>query len=157
MFLVILINLKKNKTLISYFPAHFPWHNQTLENVFQLIFHYTIKYWKIIYFPGIYFSKIYFFKKTIFQQINRTLMMLNKIKKNKSDQTNLVQLWEMILYPVVCRTIHDMCNVRVVGIKSRWQALPLVELLQICANRRVQDSGSFWSLPWSWHGNDTRE
>jgi len=83
--------------------------------------------------------------------------MLNKIKKNKSDQTNLVQLWEMILYPVVCRTIHDMCNVRVVGIKSRWQALPLVELLQICANRRVQDSGSFWSLPWSWHGNDTRE
>ena len=84
-------------------------------------------------------------------------MMLNKIKKNKSDQTNLVQLWEMILYPVVCRTIHDMCNVRVVGIKSRWQALPLVELLQICANRRVQDSGSFWSLPWSWHGNDTRE
>ena len=84
-------------------------------------------------------------------------MMLNKIKKNKSDQTNLVQLWEMILYPVVCRAIHDMCNVRVVGIKSRWQALPLVELLQICANRRVQDSGSFWSLPWSWHGNDTRE
>jgi len=84
-------------------------------------------------------------------------MILKKIKKNKSDQTNLVQLWEMILYPVVCRTIHDMCNVRVVGIKSRWQALPLVELLQICANRRVQDSGSFWSLPWSWHGNDTRE
>jgi hypothetical protein len=30
--------LEKNKILISYFPAHFPWHNQTLENVFQLIF-----------------------------------------------------------------------------------------------------------------------
>jgi len=24
--------LEKNKTLISYFPAHFPWHNQTLES-----------------------------------------------------------------------------------------------------------------------------
>ena len=35
MFLIILINLKK-KTLISHFPAHFPWHNQILESVFQL-------------------------------------------------------------------------------------------------------------------------
>jgi len=47
---------EKNKTLISYFPAHFPWHNQTLENVFQLIFHYTTKYRKIIHFSkGNYF------------------------------------------------------------------------------------------------------
>ena len=43
--------LEKNKTLISYFPAHFPWHNQTLESVFQLIFHYTTKHRKIIHFP----------------------------------------------------------------------------------------------------------
>jgi hypothetical protein len=35
LFLIILINLKK-KTLISHFPAHFPWHNQILESVFQL-------------------------------------------------------------------------------------------------------------------------
>jgi len=49
--------LEKNKTLISYFPAHFPWHNQTLENVFQLIFYYTTKHPKIIHFPGIHFPK----------------------------------------------------------------------------------------------------
>jgi len=49
--------LGKNKTLISYFPAHFPWHNQTLESVFQLIFHYTTKHQKIIHFPGIHFPK----------------------------------------------------------------------------------------------------
>jgi len=48
---------KKNKTLISYFPDHFSWHNQTLESVFQLIFHYTTKHRKIIYFSGIHFLK----------------------------------------------------------------------------------------------------
>jgi hypothetical protein len=60
--------LEKNKTLISYFPAHFSWHNQTLESVFQLIFHYTTKHWKIIHFPGIHFPK-----KTTFQQTNGAL------------------------------------------------------------------------------------
>ena len=54
--------LEKNKTLLSYFPAHFLQHNQILKNIFQLIFYYTTKHQKIIYF-----FKIYFFKKTIFQ------------------------------------------------------------------------------------------
>jgi len=35
---------EKNKILISYFPTHFSWHNQTLEIIFQLIFHYTTKH-----------------------------------------------------------------------------------------------------------------
>jgi len=61
--------LKINKTLISYFSAHFSSHNQILESIFQFIFHYTIR--KIIYFSGIYFSEIYFLKKIIFQQTNR--------------------------------------------------------------------------------------
>jgi hypothetical protein len=60
--------LEKNKTLISYFPVHFPWHNQKLENVFQFIFHYTTKHQKIIHFPEIYL------KKTTFQQTNRGLV-----------------------------------------------------------------------------------
>jgi len=50
-----MFQIEKNKILISYFPAHFPWHNQTLENIFQLIFHYTTKYKKIIHFSGIHF------------------------------------------------------------------------------------------------------
>jgi len=41
--------LEKNKILISYFPAHFSWYNQTLKNIFQLIFHYTTKHQKIIH------------------------------------------------------------------------------------------------------------
>jgi len=57
LFIIILINLKKNKTLLSYFLAHFSWHNQILKSVFQLIFHYTTKHRKIIHFPGIHFSK----------------------------------------------------------------------------------------------------
>ena len=61
MFIIILINLKK--ILISYFSAHFPWHNQILENVFQLIFHDTTKHHKIIHF-----LEIHFFKKTVFQK-----------------------------------------------------------------------------------------
>jgi len=63
--------LEKNKTLISYFSAHFPWHNQTLEIVFQLIFHYTTKHRKIIHFLEIHFPGIHFPKKITFQQINR--------------------------------------------------------------------------------------
>jgi len=46
--------LEKN-ILISYFPAYFPRHNQTLESVFQFIFHDTTKHQKIIQFPGIHF------------------------------------------------------------------------------------------------------
>jgi len=56
-----------------------------------------------------------------------------KLKKNKIDQTNLVQLWDMILCPVVCRAIHDMCIVRVVGIKSEklchwWNCFRFVQI-----------------------------
>jgi hypothetical protein len=41
----ILIDLKnKNKILISYFPIYFSRHDLTLENIFQLIFHDTVKY-----------------------------------------------------------------------------------------------------------------
>jgi hypothetical protein len=47
---ILLINLIKNKILISYFSAHFPQHSHTLESVFQLIFHDTTKYKKIIHF-----------------------------------------------------------------------------------------------------------
>jgi len=53
--------LEKNKILISYFPAHFPWYNQILESVFQLIFHYTTKHQKIIHFSGIHFPKENYF------------------------------------------------------------------------------------------------
>jgi hypothetical protein len=53
--------LEKNKTLISYFLTHFPWHSQTLESVFQLIFHYTTKHRKIIHFLGIHFPKKNYF------------------------------------------------------------------------------------------------
>jgi hypothetical protein len=56
-----IFQIEKNKILISYFPAHFPWHNQTLENIFQLIFHYTTKYQKIIHFSGIHFPKRNYF------------------------------------------------------------------------------------------------
>ena len=55
MFSIILINLKKILTI--YFTAHFSWHSQTLENIFQLIYHDTIKHKKIIHFLGIYFSR----------------------------------------------------------------------------------------------------
>jgi len=58
--------LEKNKTLISYFLAHFSWHNQTLESVFQLISHYITKHQKRIHFPGIYFHKIHFLKENYF-------------------------------------------------------------------------------------------
>jgi hypothetical protein len=34
-------NKLEKKILISYFPTYFPWYNQTLENIFQLIFHDT--------------------------------------------------------------------------------------------------------------------
>ena len=53
--------LEKNKTLMSYFSAYFSWHNQTLESVFQFIFHYTTKHRKIIHFPGIYVTKKNYF------------------------------------------------------------------------------------------------
>jgi hypothetical protein len=49
--------LKIKKILKIYFPTYFSWHNQTMENVFQLIFYDTTKHKKIIYFSGIYFSK----------------------------------------------------------------------------------------------------
>jgi len=61
--------LEKNKTLISYFSAHFSWHNQTLENIFQLIFHYTTKHRKIIQF-----SRIHFLKRNGFRTINEVLV-----------------------------------------------------------------------------------
>jgi len=50
--------------LISYFPAHFPWHNQILENVFQLIFHYTTKHRKIL-FRNLFFPEFTFQKKLL--------------------------------------------------------------------------------------------
>jgi len=55
--------------VFQFHPAHFQWHNQILEIVFQLIFHYTTKHRKIIHFSGIHFSK-----KTTFQQTNRVLV-----------------------------------------------------------------------------------
>jgi len=61
--------LEKNKTLISYFSAHFPWHNQILENVFQLIFHYTTKHRKIL-FRNSLSPEFTFQKETTFQQTN---------------------------------------------------------------------------------------
>jgi hypothetical protein len=73
--------LEKNKTLISYFPAHFSWHNQTLESVFQLIFHYTTKHWKIIHFPGIHFPK-----KNYFPANKRGLRLEKKLLKFASKK-----------------------------------------------------------------------
>jgi len=52
LFIAILINLKK--ILIIYFPTNFPWHSQTLENIFQFISHDTTKHQKVIHFSGIY-------------------------------------------------------------------------------------------------------
>jgi hypothetical protein len=52
---ILLINLKK--ILISYFPAYFSWHNQTIISYFPLIFHNTFKYQKIIYFSKVHFPK----------------------------------------------------------------------------------------------------
>jgi hypothetical protein len=77
LFFIILINLKKNKTLINYFSAYFPWHNQTLKNIFQFIFHYTTKHQKIIHFPEIYFFKIQFLKKKKFPANKPTLITSN--------------------------------------------------------------------------------
>jgi len=57
--------LKKNKTL-AHFPAYFLLHNQILESVFQLIFHYTTKHRKIIHFSGIHFPEIHFPKENYF-------------------------------------------------------------------------------------------
>ena len=63
MFLIILINLKKNKILISCFLAYFSWNNQILENIFQFIFHCNINHQKIFSFNRIYLLKIHFSNK----------------------------------------------------------------------------------------------
>ena len=47
--------------VLEFHPTHFQWHNQTLENIFQLIFHYTTKHQKIIHFSGIHFPKKNYF------------------------------------------------------------------------------------------------
>jgi hypothetical protein len=54
-------NKLEKKNINKLFTAHFPQHNQTLESVFQLIFHYTTKHRKIIHFPGIHFPKKNYF------------------------------------------------------------------------------------------------
>jgi hypothetical protein len=43
---------------------------------------------------------------------------------------------------VICRAIHDTRTIR----HQIRQAFPLVELFQICANRRIQNSGFLWSF-----------
>ena len=65
--------LEKNKILISYFPAHFPWHNQTLESVFQLISHYTTKHRKILSRNSLS-PEFTFQKETTFQQTNGAIV-----------------------------------------------------------------------------------
>ena len=68
--------------LISYFPAHFPLHNQTLESVFQLIFHYTTKHRKILSRNSLSRNSLSpeftFQKETTFQQTNGALVKFNK-------------------------------------------------------------------------------
>ena len=106
--------MKKNKTLISYFPAHFPWHNQILKSVFQLIFYYTIKYQKIIHFLKIYFLKIYFSKKKILKSKQATGNSCSPLPfLGWNDITIVVllikQLWFILHYtpfssfPLYCR------------------------------------------------------
>jgi hypothetical protein len=85
--------LEKNKILISYFPAR-PWHNQTLETVFQLIFHYTTKHQKIIHFPGIHFPKgNYFPANKRKKQTKRTIVHFSCEEREKKEKTQTIDHW----------------------------------------------------------------
>jgi hypothetical protein len=76
----------KNKILISYFL----WYNQTLKNIFQLIFHNTIKFKTINQFLRIYFIKKPFSKIKKFLLANKR--GLKKRKKRKNLQWEALKL-----------------------------------------------------------------
>jgi len=122
LFLIILINLKKNKILISYFPAHFSWYNQILENIFQFIFHCTTKHYKIIHFLKNLFSSeqqkgVIFKSLEVLTQINGPLMVALNIIEAEIENTfliilskRLVQVEEIVFPYIFCILLISWVN-----------------------------------------------